>query len=187
MSGLVRAFLALPLTAEGRDEVDRALDPLRRLGEPVRWVPAENLHVTLRFFGDIDPGLRARLEECLAAAAARVPPFPWSLGGPGAFPNLRSARVLWVGASEGESSVTALAAAVEESLGGLGFESEKRFHAHITVGRTKGRLSPKFQDRFAALGGLTCRAEARSFHLMKSTLTPKGALYDSLREFPLGA
>jgi 2'-5' RNA ligase len=183
--GPIRAFLALPLSAEQRRVVDTRLAPLRALREPVRWVPAENLHVTLRFFGDVGADGRRRIEERALAAAAATAPFPFHLGGPGAFPNLRGARVLWVGVSEGEAAVAALAARIEEAIEDLGFPREKRFHAHITAGRPKGILSPGFQGAFAALSFEPAPARAVSLHLMKSTLDPRGARYEIVREFPL--
>ncbi|MBM3321770.1 MAG: RNA 2',3'-cyclic phosphodiesterase [Candidatus Eisenbacteria bacterium] len=179
----IRAFLALPLSEEQRAELDRKVAPLRVLGEPVRWVPAENLHVTLRFFGDIGNEGRARIEKRVRQAASGTAPFLFRLGAAGAFPNLRGARVLWVGVSEGEEALVSLAARVEDSIEGLGFPREKRFHAHITVGRTKGALSPRFRDRFAALPIEPIEARAGSFLLMKSTLDPRGARYEVLHTF----
>lgn len=184
--GMIRVFLALPLTDAQRGEVTAHIDPFRRGSEPVRWVAPENLHVTLRFFGDVGPDLRARVEERLAAAAGEIPPFSWSLGRGGAFPNLRSARVLWIGVSRGEGKISGLAAAVEKAMEGLGFPEEKRFHAHITVGRTKGRLSERFRRRFEELPVEPVAREASAFDLMKSILKREGAVYERLRGFPLG-
>ncbi|MFH1682138.1 MAG: RNA 2',3'-cyclic phosphodiesterase [Candidatus Eisenbacteria bacterium] len=181
----IRAFLALPLSCGQRDEVGGQIAPLRGAGDPVRWVPPENLHVTLRFFGDVGRDGLLRIEERLSRAAASASPFTFRLGSAGAFPNLRAARVLWVGVSEGEEAVTSLAARIEESITGLGFPKEKRFHAHITVGRTKGSLTPRFRKRFAGIAVEPVEARAASFSLMKSTLSPRGARYEVLREFPL--
>ncbi|MFH1277379.1 MAG: RNA 2',3'-cyclic phosphodiesterase [Candidatus Eisenbacteria bacterium] len=182
---MIRMFLALPLSGGQRDEVAAKIEPLRRGPEPVRWVAPENLHVTLRFFGDVGPDLRSRVEDRLASAARITAPFAWTLGGPGAFPNLGAPRVLWVGVSEGERDASSLAGNVEETLAGLGFPEEKRFHAHITVGRTKGRLSERFRERFGGLALDPVRREAPAFDLMRSVLTPKGAIYEKLRVFRL--
>ncbi len=183
--GTIRAFLALPLSDAQREEIDGKLAPLRTLREPVRWVGAENLHVTLRFFGDVGADGRRRIEERAVSAAASVPSFPFRLGPSGAFPNMRGARVLWVGVSAGEEAVAALAGKIEESIASLGFPPEKRFHAHITVGRPKGPLTPRFQDRFLGLEITPIEGRATGFHLMKSALSREGARYEIVRKFPL--
>jgi len=184
--GTIRAFFALPLSKEQRGEIARMIDPLRREREPVRWVHEENLHVTLRFLGNVTPGVRASLEESMQEVAAGLSPFSFRIGPAGAFPSIRRARVLWVGLSRGEEEVGALAHRVEEAVRRIGFEEEKRFHAHITVGRTKGPLSPGFRERFTALLAEPVERQAAGFQLMKSTLTREGAIYEVLREFPLG-
>lgn len=184
--GTIRAFVALPLSEEQRSEVARIIDPLRGEKEPVRWVREENFHVTLRFLGNLPPSQRAPLEDGMSGVAGILSPFRFRIGPAGAFPSIRRARVLWVGLTEGEEEVGALARKIEEAARRLGFEKEKRFHAHITVGRTKGPLSPSFRDRFTAISAGAIEAEACAFHLMKSTLTREGAIYEVLNEFPLG-
>lgn len=183
--GTIRAFLALPLSEAQRGEIAGKLAPLLGAREPVRWVGPEDLHVTLRFFGDVGPDGRRRIEELVESAARGTEAFAFRLGPCGAFPNLRGARVLWVGLSGGEERVAALAARIEESIAGLGFPAEKRFHAHVTVGRTKGALSPGFRERFAGLSVEPVEERATVFRLMKSDLTPAGARYAIVREFPL--
>jgi len=145
------------------------------------------LHVTMRFFGDVDEPLRERVERRIVKAVAGLAPFPFRLGCPGAFPSMRAARVLWFGVGEGEGAVRDLARGVEEAIDGLGFKREKRFHAHITVGRTKGRLSERFRERFLSALPEPVEVRADALHLMKSTLTPQGAIYEVLRSFPLGS
>ena len=181
----IRAFFALLLEEELRREVDGRIAPLRRAGEPVRWVPEANLHVTIRFLGDVGSGLRSRVEERAARIAAETPPFRFALGGPGAFPSLRSPRVLWVGVSEGGEEIARLAKGVDGAIGDLGFEKEKRFHPHITTGRTKRRPSAPFLERYGELPVEPLPQRAAALHLMGSTLTPRGAVYRILREFPL--
>jgi len=186
MTGDVRAFLALPLSDEQRREIDEKIETVRRMGEPVRWVPPENLHVTFRFFGDVDRGLLEEIVRRVEPVAARSAPFPCALGAAGAFPDLRAPRVLWVGLGEGGGEVTALARRVEDAIDGLGFRRERRFHSHITVGRAKGRLSGRFRERFERLAFEPAAARSSSIDLMKSRLTPQGAIYESLRSIPLG-
>lgn len=182
---MVRAFFALLLKDDLRRALEELLLPFQRKGEPVRWVAAGNTHVTIRFLGDITMALRTEVEESVEASIESVRPFRFALGSPGAFPSMKSPRVLWIGASRGAAEITSLAQVVEEAIDGLGFEREKRFHPHITVGRTKRRPSAGFLNRFGAIDVPPLEQETAVLHLMKSTLTPRGAVYEVLREFPL--
>lgn len=187
MTGDVRAFLALPLSDEQRREIDEKIETVRRMGEPVRWVPPQNLHVTIRFFGDVGRELLEEIIGAVETTGARSDPFPFALGASGAFPDLRAARVLWVGLGEGGGGeVTALAKRVDDAIVGLGFRREKRFHPHVTVGRVKGRLSERFRTRFESLLIEPAAARSSSIDMMKSRLTSKGAIYESLRSISLG-
>lgn len=183
--GMIRAFLALALSEEMRAEIDDRLAPLRRKRLPVRWVPPENLHVTLRFLGDVTRDLRAEVEGAVEAAVAGNEPFPAALGSPGAFPRIDRARVLWVGLSEGDAAVRALARQVDSALRPLDFAPEKRFHPHITVGRVKAPLHRDAADRFSALEIVPHRTMVTSVDMMRSTLTPEGAVYEIIRKIPL--
>lgn len=168
-----------------REEIEETLVPLVRKRLPVRWVPPENLHVTLRFLGDITDTLRVNVEEGVSEAISRTSPFSISLGMCGAFPRLDKPRVLWVGLRDGEEEVRSLARRVDTALCPLGFDPEKKFHPHITVGRVKAPLPRDGGDRFANLEVTPFRRQVQSVELMKSTLTPKGAIYEVIRKIDL--
>jgi 2'-5' RNA ligase len=102
----------------------------------VAWVPAANLHVTLKFIGSIPEELVEGIALRLQRVAAKLPPFEARARGFGAFPSLTHPKVLWVGV-EGEPLVK-LQRAVEDAMAELGIEKEERaFHPHLTVGRVK--------------------------------------------------
>jgi 2'-5' RNA ligase len=156
----------------------------------VRWVAAENVHLTLKFLGEVDEGLVPTVEEALAAAAGAARPFALALQGGGCFPNERSPRVIWVGVGEGSDEASRLAGEVERALKLLGFAPEKRrFRPHLTIGRPKDPRegAATTAEKIEQLRGFVApAAEVRALALIKSTLTPEGAVYDVLRRFELG-
>jgi 2'-5' RNA ligase len=184
----VRLFVAAELPASHRAALAGVCERGRRGG--VRWVPAENVHLTLKFLGEVDEGLVPRLEEALAAVAAGAEPFALSLSGCGCFPNARAPRVLWLGLGEGAAAAGALAAAVDRALEPLGFAREKRpFKAHLTIGRAKdpGEAGATAARKLAQLDAFAAPAERlEAVALVKSTLTPEGSIYEEVGRWRLG-
>lgn len=184
----MRTFIGIGLPADLRRAIALAIAPHRgRLG-PVAWVAEENLHVTLKFLGEVAPGRIPEVEACLAESAGAAPPFDFSVRGMGAFPSETAPRVLWAGLREPLELVGKLQQNMEEILSGAGFPREGRaFHPHVTVGRARGVLPGKARDAFfAALADRPFgAAKASSFQLYESRLAPGGAKYSVLRDFPL--
>jgi 2'-5' RNA ligase len=157
----------------------------------VRWVAPCNLHLTLKFLGDVAEGRLPELRTALMAAAAGASPFTLALHGAGAFPSPERPRVIWVGAGAGSAELTALALSVEAALTPLGFAPEDRpFSPHLTVGRVSYRPPDP-----APLRRLIDSARGREWgewlvpavHLMRSELFPKGPIYSILQTTPLPA
>jgi len=183
----VRLFVALELPESHRASLAGVCERGRRGG--VRWVPAENVHLTLKFLGEVDEGLVPDLEAALAAVAGAARPFALALEGGGCFPNARSPNVIWVGVAEGAEEAGRLAGEVERALGPLGFAPEKRrFRSHLTIGRPKEPRAgaATTAEKIAQLKGYRASpAEVRALALIKSTLTAEGAEYDVVRRFEL--
>jgi len=184
----MRLFLAVfpPVSVQVAAHVSGA--SLRAQGGPtVSWVKQENLHYTLRFLGELgDDGAR-RVGEAAREAASDVAPFDAVLGGLGAFPNARRARVLWVGMSEGADPLKALAKALEGALERRGFDRDtQRFSPHLTIGRVREPV----HDWTAALAAAQPPAPERfrvdRLTLVESKLSPKGSTYTPVVEAPLG-
>jgi 2'-5' RNA ligase len=159
-----------------------------RAREPgLAWVRADNLHLTLRFLGEIEPGTLERVREGMAVAAATVAPFTVALGGLGAFPSGRAPRVVWAGVVAGGEGLRALHAALESTLVARGIPGEGRtFHAHVTLARARDRRGAS--GLASALGEGPAFGEVRvaTLHLMRSELGPGGSRYSVLAEVPLG-
>ncbi len=186
----MRAFVGIGLPEPCRAAIDRALSAFRKDSGRIAWVRERNLHVTLKFLGEIRPDQVDGLAALLADAAAGVPPFDVDVTGAGAFPTLRAPRVLWIGIREPLELVGKLQQNIETALSRSGFPREDRpFHPHVTAGRVKGALPPGWGDRFVgALSGIRFgSARVESFQLYDSRLSPAGATYTVVREIPLGA
>ena len=135
----IRSFIALDLPEGLKKELETLLFSLKKCGADVKWVHPANLHLTLKFLGDVTPDRLPLVKERLTAVAARQKPFFIHCAGLGGFPDLERPRVLWAGADQGESELKTLAASVEAEMSGVGFAKEERdFAAHLTVGRVKG-------------------------------------------------
>ena len=181
-----RLFIALPLPVPVKAELNALIQIGQRQAPPVRWVRPEQMHVTLKFLGDVEEQREERLTAALEAVTG-ISPFVFNLAGVGAFPNRQRPRVVWTGIDSGCREVAALAARVDEALAPCGFPREERpFSPHVTIGRVKqpGEFAGFWQAVDAApyVGQPVDACEVKLVH---STLTPKGPLYADLAAFPL--
>ncbi len=186
----IRTFVAADLPNSHRDPVARCIEKLRRTGADVKWAEPENLHLTLRFLGEIDAARVARADAALRAVAAASSAFEARLSGLGCFPNARAPRVIWLGFDAGREALTGLAGAVERELAQAGFPAaDKPFAPHLTLGRVRG---PRGLDALKALlegpPGTFAAEPFRVGHvtLYRSTLTPAGPVYAVLGRYSLG-
>lgn len=194
MNDHARLFVAVRFPESVRAAVWDAMAPLRATTASVRWTPVEQLHITLRFLGNVTVRSIPAIEEGLRDAAAACAPFTLRLGGVGAFPSLRRPRVLWLGADSGPG-LQGLYTAVEKALEASGFApEERRFRAHVTLGRVRrgsGSGSTKYGPsgelaRIAATVDLHAESAVGHLYLMRSRLSPKGAKHTVAGEYPLG-
>ena len=185
---MIRAFLAVELPEALRQEVADFEADLQRAGADVKWVAPANLHLTLKFLGNVAEERVSSLTEALGQACASHSPLTLTLEGIGAFPKTTAPRVLWVGTGEGKEPLAKLARQVEEACMALGFPAEERpFSPHLTIGRTRStrgiaRLIKQLQ--VAEFRGATPAPVSR-VTFFQSTLGPHGPAYTPLAEIPL--
>lgn len=176
----MRTFIALNLPARERQRIHRAVGALRERGLPVRWVEADNLHLTLKFLGEIRPERLAEVERAVTRVASATQPFTLALEGFGAFPAVRRPRVIWMGA-EATPELRCLKQDLEWALTDCGFEAETRdFHPHLTLGRADpGDRAGAFRalDEILAEFDVTSRVAVRTVDIMLSRLSREGAQY----------
>ena len=192
---MTRSFVALLLDEPTRAAVSAAIEGLRPLSQAVAWVPAPNLHFTLKFLGEQTDARLSLATEALGDAGAATAPFAITLHGLGAFPGTERPRILWVGVAEGALEVRALQSRMEGTLERRGFPRESRpWHPHLTIGRVfdqrrwRRDTSPALREAIAraAVTGFGVLPVAR-IALMRSDLSPSGARYRELCSLPLAA
>lgn len=151
-------------------------------GDRVRWSRPENVHLTLKFLGDVREETLDNLRTTLGEACAGHRSFNVDLIGFGAFPSTRRTRILWAGVGAGSEELRFLAGEIDSALAPLGFGQEERSYTpHLTLGRIRGR--PTSLDFLPETLQLTF--PARRVELVESTLTERGAIYETIEAFPL--
>ncbi|MES1207141.1 MAG: RNA 2',3'-cyclic phosphodiesterase, partial [Pseudomonadota bacterium] len=139
----VRSFVAVPLPAAVQQAVFGVAAELAPALPGVRWSrKVENLHVTVKFLGDVDPAKLAAFGADLQAALATLPTFDITVRGMGAFPSARRANVIWAGIDDPTRSLQKAAALVEAAAAsvGVGERETRPFRGHVTVGRAKAAV-----------------------------------------------
>lgn len=185
----MRTFIGIGLPDGCRRAIDRAVAPFRSGPRGVSWTPEENLHVTMKFLGEIASTRVDAIASLMADAAREIPPVEISVEGAGGFPSPRDPRVLWVAVRDPLELVGKLHENMETALSGAGFPREGRpFHPHVTVGRVRKALPPGWAEGFfRELSGVRFgSARVTSCRLYESRLSPGGAAYAVLRDVPLG-
>ncbi len=185
----MRCFVAIRIPQAVRSLLVRVQEALGRAGADVKWVEEENLHLSLKFLGELSEDGVGRLSALLSAEALRWPRLRLAYAGVGAFPERGAPRVVWAGCSGDLEKAAGLAAALERAAEQVGVPRENRlFVAHVTLGRVKStrRLRPLAaaieNQREAAFGS----EEAGEFVLYRSTLTPEGPIYEEVASFAMG-
>jgi 2'-5' RNA ligase len=163
------------------------MDDLRPRARGIRWVSPENLHLTLRFLGDVEEGQVPEAHQAVCSAAEEVSPFAIRPGAFGAFPNAQRPRVLYVSLEGDVERLRGLQRQIENELIGRGFPKEDRpFSPHLTIGRaTRDRRGPI--DLPPPPAGAAPEMVVREVLVMKSDLRPDGPVYTPLARVVLKA
>lgn len=189
---LLRAFIAIELPSLLQEAIEKQTSRLRQtLGSDIiRWVPPENMHLTLKFLGDIATSHVDFLKQLLTREASIHLQFDLQIGGLGSYPNSRRPRVLWAGL-HAPADLAALQKSIEAGTTRLGYEQEERaFSPHLTLGRVRQTISPSEMQKVRTaldtiqLGNIGT-ARVNSIHLFKSELHPGGSIYTKLFSAPL--
>lgn len=183
----MRAFFCVELEESLKQSLQQLTRPLRQTTADVSWVKSENFHITLKFLGEIDSSLLTRLREVSEEVVTLVPPFTCTFDRTGAFPDERKPKVLWVGCSQIPQELVLLHAALDTQLEKLGFERERHFKAHITVGRVKEENKNRLEGLnkiFRKTTNFQFVSTATDLTLMESQLTPEGSIYKPVFRLP---
>ena len=196
MSGIpeqIRSFIAIELPEEARKGLARLRRELERDEQRfVKWVDPGGIHLTLKFLGNIPSKRVTEITEAMRKAVQGLSPFLLEISGLGAFPSLKQPRVVWVGVGGELDKLSTLQQNIDCALAALGFAREERpFVPHLTVARVREGASASERGRFGEIVGSAVfegryRVEVEAIKLMRSQLTPAGAIYTCLSLIGLG-
>ncbi len=184
----MRCFVAVELDRTFRRHLLAVLEQLPR-GRGVRWCGAHQLHVTLKFLGDVPDHQLPGICDAVSAAARQIEPFAVTLGRLGCFPNERNPRVLWCGIDDPEQGCARWLAAADPLFGRLGLATDSRpLHPHITLGRSRSGEGSRLMQRALAdvPGPPAATMPVEQVVLFQSDLSPRGARYTPQFTAPLG-
>lgn len=183
----IRSFIAIELPQELKSALFQLQENLKSASSaPVRWVDPGNIHLTLKFLGDISPEITGRITSALEDAARDAHPFDIEVSGLGVFPNTKRVQIIWVGLAGELAKLEQLQKRIEAGLTPLGFPPEARpFTPHLTLARVRDYARP--DDRLAlgeVIAGTSFeqkyKIKVNAVLLMKSQLTREGPIYSKI-------
>ena len=187
---MIRSFLAIELPKPILRKIEEVQGDLRSTRADVRWVNPEKIHLTLKFFGNIEESKIEPIFKSIEEPIRNTLPFSLEVRGVGAFPHLRNPRVIWMGLVDGREVLVSFQKQIETQLEKIGFQPEDRpFHPHLTLGRMKssrgkeelvGRMERHKEEEFGDF-------QVERVILFKSDLKPSGPIYALLKEIKLGS
>ena len=189
MSDTIRTFIAIEIPGNIISKIRELQKNLKVYGFKIRWVRPENIHLTLKFLGNIEAGDVDKINNAISNTVAGVVPISLAAKGIGVFPGIRRPRVLWIGLTGQLEPLMSLQKKLDENLRAIGFPKEKRpFKGHLTLGRIKTKIDARrFGDALMASRNFESETfTADRIILYKSELKPSGAVYTKLAEASLG-
>jgi len=184
----MRTFIAIELPDQIKDKLAELQALLKKSGADVKWVKPDNIHLTLKFLGEIDEEKAIKVAEIMEDTARGAQQFQINLSSCGAFPKIEFPRVIWVAIDPGDLEAKALSKDLEEKIEKLGIPKEERpFSAHITIGRVrsllnKDKLIKALKEAESYFGGKNIGFGVTKITLFKSALGPSGPSYAALKE-----
>ncbi|MGF7118447.1 RNA 2',3'-cyclic phosphodiesterase [Methanobacterium oryzae] len=182
----MRVFLAIEIDEKLLDKIDDVQKQFAECEAPVKYVETENLHCTLKFFGEIDEDKVNDIIEVIGNKIENHEPFKINIKKSGVFPNERYIRVLWLGMEDVEP-FSNLQKDLDEEFVKMGFKKERSYVPHLTIGRVKGaKNKAELLSKLKDLGNIEIgEMDINKIVLKKSELTPSGPIYTTLKEFDL--
>lgn len=184
----MRLFVAIELNKSVRSALTDVQAALSAKCNGVRWIPGEQLHLTVKFLGEVPEADVAKVAEAVARATAGAASFDMEIAGCGCFPPRGTVHIIWVGVREESGALLQCVERVEGELEPLGFAREHRpFSSHITIGRVReDRSGGRLRSVIEAYGFRSTEQSVSSITLMSSVLSPKGPTYTAVSTARLG-
>lgn len=182
----LRAFLAIDIDEDLKAKIYKIVRQFGQIDANIKYVEMENLHLTLKFFGDIDTEGIEVLSSKISGVVSNFDKFNVKIKGCGAFPNKNRIKVIWLGL-DGDEIVKKLHDELDKEFVKLGFDKDKKFSTHLTIGRMRsGKNKDKVKSKIQDLADVEIGEMAvDKIILKKSTLTPQGPIYEDLELFEL--
>jgi len=184
----IRTFIALPLNIQTQTIISEIINNLKKLDCNVKWIKPENVHLTLKFLGDISADKIKPIALSIENILEKTHSINVEIDSVGAFPNTRNPRIVWTGLKDIDERIKNLALSLEDELEKIGLERGARaFNPHITIGRVKYFKNIKILERgLETYKSFKKHTEiVNNIILYKSTLTNKGPIYEEIEKFPL--
>lgn len=184
----MRSFIAIPCPDELKNKILEFQDQLKNTGK-IKFVERENIHLTLKFLGDVPENEIKEIIEILDLISKdeNNKKFKINLCGAGAFPDENYIKILWIGVSSGREEILDLHRQIDFQLKSIDFKKDKKFHPHFTIARVKFLKTEDKKEVQKVLlensGTAFCDFEVCGFKLMRSELNSSGPIYSVVKEF----
>lgn len=182
----IRSFLAIELDEELVPKILDVQKEFKKTNANIKYVPSQNMHFTLKFFGNIDLDMVEDISSAVEKVIKNYSSFDSNIKNCGCFPNKKVIKVLWLGLEEG-SPIKDLQKDLDKEFRKLGFKKEKNFISHLTIGRVKSPKNKKeIREAIEKLENIEIgQMTVSKICLKKSTLTPQGPIYEDIKVFEL--
>ncbi len=183
---MIRAFIAVEIDLPNKQKISGLISELKKTKADVKWITENQIHITLKFLGNIDEERVQKISDALDHISKNSKTFDVRFSELGAFPNMKRPRVIWIGVEKGGDLLKLLNKKIEIELEKLGFVKEKReYKAHLTLGRVKSlnNITSLAESIDKIEFQPTGETKIERLILFQSTLTPKGAIYSPLSKF----
>ncbi len=184
----VRCFIALDISDQIKRDFGEIIDRLKKHDADVKWVPVNNIHLTLKFLGNTQENALPEIRDRLFNVVLTYNPFYIRIYTTGVFPNRKYPRIIWIGVGDSDM-LKRLHNDIENAMVSYGFKKEnKAYNPHLTIGRVRSQKGIMYLVRDLDIfkdkefGNI----HVKKIKLMKSDLKPQGAIYSCLYEIPLG-
>jgi RNA 2',3'-cyclic 3'-phosphodiesterase len=184
---MIRTFICIDIPHSIKARIEKLQSQLRRPSAQISWVKPANIHLTLRFLGDVAQSKILKVNTAVNRAVDSFGPFQITVGSTGCFPSPRHPSVLWIGISPVAGDLQKLRDAIEVELVRQGFEPEnKKFKPHLTIARIRNpRNAAEVTEAFLTSGFADQSFQANEVLVMRSQLSPQGSIYTPQAVIPL--
>ncbi len=184
----MRTFLAIEIEPYIKDKIEESQKIIEDSNSSnIKFVEKENIHLTLKFFGEIDDDKIEEITNIVKQSIKKYETYTIKLVNIGAFPNIYNPRVIWTGINDKNKTTIKLIEELDKKFNKIGFKKEKNYVPHITIGRVKNitdreKLTDVLKENKKRYHG---KMEVKKICLKSSTLTPNGPIYENIEEFEL--